>query len=156
MRLSELLDQTRVDTMLSVSDKDAALHAVATLLSRGAGHAIDASSILRVLRAREAQQSTGVGDEVAIPHGRVSGLTRLVAALAIVPEGVDFDSIDRRPVRILIAILAPEGNAGDHLRALARVAKLLRDARVRQRLVESTTPAGALQVIVDEETALGA
>ncbi len=153
MRLSDLLARERVDTTLRVADKDAALDAVAALLAQGAeGHS--ASSIIRVLRAREGQQSTGVGDEVAIPHGRIAGLARLVAALAIVPGGVEFESIDRRPVRIVVAILAPEGSAGDHLRALARVAKLLRDARLRQRLLESATPESALQAIFDEESLL--
>ena len=153
MRLSDLLARDRVDTTLSAADKDAALDAVATLLAHGAaGH--PASTILRVLRTREAQQSTGVGDEVAIPHGRVAGLARLVAALAIVPSGVEFESIDRRPVRIMVAILAPEGSAGDHLRALARVAKLLRDPRLRQRLLDAATPDGALKVILDEESLL--
>ncbi len=153
MRLSDLLARDRVDTTLTVADKDAALDAVATLLAQGtAGHS--ASTILRVLRVREGQQSTGVGDEVAIPHGRVSGLTRLVAALAIVPAGVEFESIDRRPVRIMVAILAPEGSAGDHLRALARVAKLLRDPRLRQRLLDAASPDDALKAIHDEESQL--
>lgn len=153
MRLSDLLARDRVDTALSVVDKDAALDAVANLLSQGTA-GMTASTILRVLRTREGQQSTGVGDEVAIPHGRLSGLPRLVAALAIVPAGVEFESIDRRPVRIMVAILAPEGSAGDHLRALARVAKLLRDGRLRQRLLEAADPDGALKVILDEESQL--
>ena len=77
-----------------------------------------------------------------------------MAAPAIVPAGVEFESIDRRPVRIMVAILAPEGSAGDHLRALARVAKLLRDGRLRQRLLEAADPDGALKVILDEESQL--
>lgn len=153
MRLSDLLARDRVDTALKVADKSAALDAVAALLAQGAeGHG--PAAIIQVLRAREGQQTTGVGDEVAIPHGRIAGLPRLVAALAIVPDGVEFDSIDRRPVRIMVAILAPEGSAGDHLRALARVARLLRDARLRQQLLDASTPAGALQVILDEELLL--
>ena len=153
MRLSDLLSHNRIDTGLKAPDKGEALRALADLLSRGLeGHT--AASILQVLRAREAQQSTGVGDEVAIPHGRIAGLTRLAAAVAIVPDGVDFESIDRRPVRILVAILAPENSAGDHLRALARVAKLLRDGRIRQRLLDATSPDEALRAIVDEESTL--
>lgn len=153
MRLSDLLARERVDTALTVADKDAALDALSTLLAHGADGQSSAA-ILRVLRAREGQQSTGVGDEVAIPHGRIAGLARLIAAFAIVPTGVEFDSIDRRPVRILVAILAPEGSAGDHLRALARVAKLLRDPRIRQRLLNASSPEDALHSIVDEESTL--
>lgn len=153
MRLSDLLTEDRVDTSLKVAHKDAALDAVSTMLASGAVGQT-AASIVRVLRAREAQQSTGVGDEVAIPHGRIPGLTRLVAALVVAPDGVEFDSIDRRPVRIMVAILAPEANAGDHLRALARVAKLLRDPRVRQKLLDSRDSAAALRAIRDEEALL--
>lgn len=153
MRLSDLLARERVDTALTVADKDSALNALSTLLAHGADGQ-SSSAILRVLRAREGQQSTGVGDEVAIPHGRMAGIARLVAAFAIVPTGVEFDSIDRRPVRIMVAILAPEGSAGDHLRALARVAKLLRDPRIRQRLLNAASPDDALSTIVDEESTL--
>jgi nitrogen PTS system EIIA component len=153
MRLSDLLTRERVHTALEVADKSATLEAVATLLAQGVTVESPAA-ILRVLQARESQQSTGVGDEVAIPHGRVAGLSKLVAALAIVPNGVEFDSIDRRPVRIVVAILAPEGSAGDHLRALARVAKLLRDKRIRQKLFDAPSPELALQVIIDEESSL--
>ena len=153
MRLSDLLARDRVDTALSVVDKDAALDAVANLLSQGTA-GMTASTILRVLRTREGQQSTGVGDEVAIPHGRVAGLTRLVAALAIVPAGVEFDSIDHRPVKIFVAILAPDNRPKDQLSALARVSKLLRDPRVRGRLMQCETPAALLQSVRDEEALL--
>jgi PTS system nitrogen regulatory IIA component len=153
MRLSDLLSRDRIDTGLKAPGKGEALTALADLLSRGL-EGQTAASILPVLRAREAQQSTGVGDEVAIPHGRIAGLTRLVAAIAIVPDGVDFESIDRRPVRILVAILAPENSAGDHLRALARVAKLLRDGRIRQRLIDAPSPEDAFRAVVDEESTL--
>lgn len=153
MRLSDLLTRERIDTGLQAPGKAEALAALARLLSQGLDGQSPAS-ILRVLEAREAQQSTGVGDEVAIPHGRIAGLTRLAAAIAIVPAGVDFESIDRRPVRILVAILAPESSAGDHLRALARVAKLLRDGRIRQRLLDAPSPDDALRAIADEESTL--
>lgn len=153
MRLSDLLAPDRIDTGLKAPSKAEALAALARLLAHGLTGQSPAS-VLRVLEARESQQSTGVGDEVAIPHGRVAGLSRLVAAIAIVPDGVDFDSIDHRPVRILVAILAPENHAGDHLRALARVAKLLRDGRIRQRLLDAATSDEALHAIIDEESTL--
>lgn len=154
MRLSDLLVEERVDTSLVARDKAAALDAVARLLAHGVEPA-SPSDIHRVLRDREQLASTGVGDEVAIPHGKLPGLGRIVAALALAPAGVDFDSIDQRPVRIFVAILAPERSASDHLRALARVSKLLRDARIRARLVGAATPAEILQIIREEEAPLG-
>lgn len=149
MRLSDLLAQDRIDTALSARDKSSALEALASLLARGAP-GVASSTIARVLRDREQLASTGVGDEVAIPHGKVAGLRQIVAAMALSPVGVDFDSIDRKPVRIFVAILAPERSASDHLRALARCSKLLRDARVRERLVSARSPEEVLAIVRDE------
>ncbi len=150
MRLSDLLSDDRVDTALAATSKDAALDAIAALLVRGVDN-VDVATIRKVLREREALASTGVGDEVAIPHGRLPGLARLVAALAIAPDGVEFESIDQRPVRIFVAILAPDANAGDHIRALVRVGKLLRDRRVREKIMNAQSSSAILQAIRDEE-----
>lgn len=149
MRLSDLLAKDRIDTSLAAVDKPSALDALAKLLAHGTD-GIPVEVIARVLRDRESLASTGVGDEVAIPHGKVAGLKHVVAALALVPGGVEFDSIDRKPVRIFVAILAPERAASDHLRALARCSKLLRDPRIRERLVAAKTPEEAFEVVREE------
>lgn len=155
MRLSDLLSEERVSVHLAAPNKDAALDAIATLLSNGGERAeVGVSSIAKVLRDREALASTGVGDEVAIPHGRLPGLSRLVAALALCPEGVEFDSIDHRPVKLFVAILAPERCPGDQLRALARVSKLLRDSRVRDRIHAAHSSAEVMDVVREAEALL--
>ncbi len=154
MRLSDLLAKDRIDTSLSAADKPTALDALAKLLARGTD-GISVETIARVLRDREGLASTGVGDEVAIPHGKVPGLTHVVAALALAPGGVDFDSIDHKPVRIFVAILAPERAASDHLRALARCSKLLRDPRIRDRLVASQSVEDVLAVVREESASAG-
>jgi len=153
MRLSDLLAEDRVTTSLTAPNKDVALDALARLLAPGAG-TLGAEAIARVLRSRELLASTGVGDEVAIPHGRVAGLTQIIAALAVAPDGIAFDAIDHRPVRIFVVILAPDRAPGDQLRALARVSRLLRDVRVRDRILAAPTPAELLRVIQDEEIGL--
>jgi PTS system nitrogen regulatory IIA component len=149
MRLNDLLAKDRIDTSLSAANKPAALEALAALLARGAD-GLSAEAIAKVLRDREALASTGVGDEVAIPHGKVAGLKQVVAALALAPNGVEFDSIDQKPVRIFVAILAPERAASDHLRALARCSKLLRDNRVRERLFNAKSADEVLDIVRDE------
>lgn len=154
MRLSDLLAKDRIDTSLSAVDKPSALDALAQLLARGTD-GISPETIARVLRDREGLASTGVGDEVAIPHGKLPGLSRVVAALALAPDGVEFDSIDHKPVRIFIAILAPERAASDHLRALARCSKLLRDPRIRERLVTSKSIDEVLAIVRDEPATSG-
>jgi nitrogen PTS system EIIA component len=149
MRLGDLLAIDRIDPDLHAGDKASALEALATLLSRGTD-GIPRDLIARVLRERETLASTGVGDEVAIPHGKLAGLRQVVAALALAPSGIEFDSIDRRPVKIFVAILAPEKSASDHLRALARCSKLLRDAKVRERLIHAQSPDEVLTIVREE------
>lgn len=153
MRFSDLLTPARISTTLRVSSKDEALEALGRLLIQES-ELTDATMVVQVLRDRESLASTGVGDEVAIPHGRLPNLTQLVAAIAIAPDGVDFDSIDRRPVRIFVAVLAPDRAPGDHLRVLARVSRLLRDARVRAELIGAADPARVLSILHTEEAEL--
>lgn len=153
MRLSDLLAADRIQPSLVVSSKAAALDALAALLVRGAEGA-RVEDVARVLRERETLASTGVGDEVAIPHGKLPGLKQIVTAIALVPGGVDFEAIDGKPVKILVAILAPQGSASDHLRALARCSKLLRDARVRDELMHAGTAARVLEIVQRESAAI--
>lgn len=153
MRFSDLLTPARVSTTLRVASKDDAIEALGQLLVHNS-ELTDASAVVQVLRDRESLASTGVGDEVAIPHGRLPTLTQIVAAVAIAPDGVDFDSIDRRPVRIFVAVLAPDRAPGDHLRVLARVSRLLRDVRVRAELIAASDPARVLSILQAEEAQL--
>lgn len=152
MRLSELLTLERVTTSLHADSKDDALDALAVLLARGA-EGLSAALIAKVLKERERLASTGVGDEVAIPHGRIPGLQRVIGAVALCPESMPFDAIDGRPVRIFVAILAPERAPGEQLRALAKVSKLLRERGVRERILASGSPAELLTHFHDDETA---
>ncbi|MEZ4392459.1 MAG: PTS sugar transporter subunit IIA [Polyangiales bacterium] len=150
MRLSDILTEERVTVSLRADEKSAVLDALAGLLARGAD-GLSVEAIAKVLKDREQLASTGVGDEVAIPHGRVPGLQRVVAAVALCVDGLPFDAIDGRPVKILVAILAPDRAPGDQLRALAKVSRLLRDRRVRERILATRSAAELLGVFQDEE-----
>jgi PTS system nitrogen regulatory IIA component len=146
MRLIDILSVERVTTQLSASSKDEALRALAQLFSdHDAG--LDAAGVHEVLAERERLASTGVGSSVAIPHGRISSIDGLRAAMAISREGIPFDAIDGAPVRIIIGVLAPQHHTGDHLRVLARVSRLLRSAEVRQRLLDAPSARAAFEVI---------
>ncbi len=96
---------------------------------------LDAENLLRVLREREALQSTGIGEGVAIPHGKIAGLDRLVATFARSAAGVDFDSIDGQPTQLFFLLLVPEQSGGQHLKALARISRFFRDASFRDKLL---------------------
>jgi PTS system nitrogen regulatory IIA component len=146
MRLIEILSEERVTTQLSVSSKDEALRALAHLFAENDPD-LDVNSVHEVLAERERLASTGVGSSVAIPHGRISAIDDLRAAMAISPEGIPFEAIDGEPVRIIIGVLAPQHHTGDHLRVLARVSRLLRSSEVRESLLGAADAQAAFAVI---------
>lgn len=128
MRLAEILHVERTTTTLPANDKDGVLKALAELFP-----GLPEEAVLEGFREREALATTGVGSGVAVPHARLASVDRTIGALAISREGVDFDSIDGQPAHVFVAIVAPE--RGDLVKVLARIARLLRDADLRERLV---------------------
>jgi nitrogen PTS system EIIA component len=112
---------------------------------------VSVEEIERVLEERERLQSTGVGGGVAIPHGSLDRLERTLGAVLLCPKPIAFDAIDGAPVSILFAVVGPRRAAGEHLKTLARVSKLLRDDRFRQRLVSASTGREAFALIAAEE-----
>lgn len=147
--LADILHADRVTTSLTSTDKDGVLRELAELFHGVQGAQTD--DVFRVFAAREALASTGVGSHVAIPHGRVAGLPSIVAALAIHHEGVPFEAVDGRPVHIFVAVLAPEKRPSDHLKALARISRLLRDRGLRERLVAAPDAESALAALLSED-----
>ncbi len=152
MRLVEILSEDRVVVARDVVDKPAALSAIARLLARDAG--VSDGVVKGVLEEREALQSTGIGDGVAIPHGFLGDLNTQIAALMVVPEGVAFDAIDGRPARIILGVVGPKKGMHaqvEHLRILARVSKVLRETGLRERLVGAVDSAAVFQLIRDAD-----
>ncbi len=152
MRLTEILTAERVvvaGQSNPVRNKTEAIERLAQLLARGTQR--DAPSIHKVLADREELQSTGIGDGVAIPHGSLDTLDQQTAAMVLCPEGIDFDSIDGRPARIVIGVVGPKRATGEHLRMLARISRLLRDGAFRDRLLVSLDGPSAFMVIRSEE-----
>ena len=139
MGLAQYTSADRIATGVTLASKAAALRILADLLVRG-DDTLSAAAVIEVLLAREQLGSTGLGSGVAIPHGRIGGVEEIRAALITVPEGVDFDSVDGDPVRILVAILAPKDRPSQHLKVLADVSRLLRRGTVRHALAEATDP----------------
>jgi nitrogen PTS system EIIA component len=156
MILSEILSSARVFLAASGSEvktKDLALRMLANLLAAGQGalQGLGASDFYRILAEREALQSTGIGDGVAIPHGAADNLTGQVAAVLVCPDGVPFDAVDGRPVRILFAVVGPKRATGEHLKTLARISRLLRDATFREKLLMAADAAEAFALIRSAE-----
>ena len=112
---------------------------------------IDEEKLLEVLRDREALQSTGIGEGVAIPHGKMAGLERLVATFARSSSGVDFDSIDGQPTQLFFLLVVPEQSGGQHLKALARISRFFRDASFREKLLAASDLDAIFRAIEEED-----
>ncbi|TWJ32571.1 PTS sugar transporter subunit IIA [Geobacter argillaceus] len=97
--------------------------------------ALDRQDLLQILNEREKLGSTGIGDGIAIPHGKLRQVNELICAFGRSPEGVDFSSLDGRPVHLFFLLVAPENAAAVHLKALARISRILRDPAVRNALM---------------------
>jgi PTS system nitrogen regulatory IIA component len=111
---------------------------------------LSVQSLTSILLDRESLGSTGIGDGVAIPHGKVPGLTRMVAVFGRSRAGVQFHSLDGKPAHLFFLVMAPEQSAGMHLKALARISRLLKDARFRRSLLDARD-ADDLRRILEEE-----
>jgi PTS system nitrogen regulatory IIA component len=132
MEIEDLLDRRAVTPKVSAPTKRHALSLVADTAARRFG--LDAGVVLEALLAREQAGSTGVGAGVAVPHARVPNLDRMRGVFVRLESAVDFDSVDGRPVDLLFALLAPADAGSEHLRALARVSRMLRQSELREQL----------------------
>ncbi|WP_425411100.1 PTS sugar transporter subunit IIA [Hyphococcus sp.] len=132
MGLNDLLSHKGVIHNLRVTCKREALQALADKASDLVDHS--ASGILQTLLEREQLGSTGVGDGVALPHGKIDGLQKIVGVLARLETPVTFDAVDDQPVDLVFMLLAPANATAAHLKALAKVSRLFRDADAREAL----------------------
>jgi nitrogen PTS system EIIA component len=132
MPLNELLAPKGVVSALKASDKKEAIQGLAARL--GALIQRDPNEIFEILLQRERLGSTGIGGGVAIPHAKLPKLDKIVGVFARLHKPIDFDALDGEPVDLVFALLAPEQAGADHLKALARIARLLRDPHVAEKL----------------------
>ena len=148
MAISDILSAERVAVSSQaegpVGDKPSALERLAGLLASGQS-VVTADRIFQALTERERLQSTGVGGGVAVPHGSVDQLDRQIGALLLCP--IPLDAIDVEPVNILFALVGPKGAPAEHLKILARVSRLLREASFRQRLAQVAAAHEAYELI---------
>ncbi len=152
MRLTEYINPKCVSVDMEVKGKDEALEfLVGLLLQGGSITAAQKKEIINILKKREALGSTGVGYGVGIPHGKCSSMDKIVLAIAVSKKGVDFDSLDGKPVHIFFLLLGPEGTPTEHLKALARIARFSKDRNFRERIVKAETPEEILKIIKERE-----
>jgi len=135
MKLLEIMKKEAILPELAAQHKKEALEELCAALATQ--ERLDAAPLLEVLLEREKLGSTGIGDGIAIPHGKTGITDKLLVACGRSREGVDFDSMDGKPTHIFFLLLAPEKTAGAHLKALAKISRLLKDSSFRQELLDA-------------------
>lgn len=151
MTLADLIAPEAVLPSLNAKDKKQLLAELSVRASEISG--LPERDIFDVLLQRERLGSTGLGQGVAIPHGKMPGLNRIVGLFARLAEPIDFDAADAEPVAIVVLLLAPEGAGADHLKALARISRLLRDRPSVQKLKSSSDADALYAVLTQDDTA---
>jgi len=155
MKVVDFLSPDAIIPTLAGSTKTQVLAEMSAFLAgrkEGCGKvAVDPLALQKVLEERELLASTAIGDGIAIPHGKLDTVERLMGALGRSVPGLAFDSIDGKPTHLVFLLVAPSNSAGIHLKALARLSRLFRDASFRQRLLDADGAAAIYQTIVEED-----
>jgi len=153
MTLTDLLSPAAVISPLRANGKKQALQELAQHAATLTG--LPDRELFEALLQRERLGSTGIGEGIAIPHGRMPAIDRLVGLFARTEKPIDFDALDGQPVDIIFVLIAPEGAGADHLKALARVARVLRNQSVLEQVRKVRDPA-AIYAILAESAAQAA
>lgn len=136
MQITDMFKKEYIIEALKAKSKRAVLAELSEIFTRD--HAgIQSEAMIEVLLEREKLGSTGIGDGIAIPHGKLKGLDSLVISFGRSREGIDFDSIDGRPAHIFFLLMAPESSTGQHLKALAKISRMLKDPEFRSDLLSA-------------------
>jgi PTS system nitrogen regulatory IIA component len=153
MKIVDYLKEDCIITNLKSRDKEGVLRELIKLLEKN-GYVKDGEKILETVLEREKLGSTGIGQGIAIPHAKTEQINDIVCALGISQNGIDFDSLDGEPVYIVFLVLAPTKSIGQHLKTLAKIARLLKDKVFRNALRNAKSPSEALKIIKEDEEKL--
>lgn len=149
MRLLDSLRKTSILADVDSHDKKGVLALFADTLADVSGRSRE--ELLQVLLERERLGSTGIGGGVAIPHGKLKTIDKLLLAFGRSRKGVDFDAMDGRPTHLFFVLITPEGSTGTHLKMLARISRLLKDNSFKERLMSAETRDDLYQIIQSED-----
>jgi PTS system nitrogen regulatory IIA component len=150
MKITDFLSAQSIIADLAGQDKASVLHELAEKFP-AAGARLEPKHVLGVLAEREKISTTAIGDGVAIPHGKLAGVDRVYGVFARSTMGVDFASLDGAPTYLFFALIAPEDGAADHLKALARISRLLKEPAFRARLLQAKSRDELFTIIAAED-----
>jgi len=151
MKIMEFLNKKAMTTNLKASDKEGVIRELVELLAK-AGDIKNKEELIKALLTRESLGSTGIGQGIGIPHAKSSAVKSLVAAFGLSQKGVNFDSLDGEPAYIFFLLIAPEESAGPHLKALARISRMLKDKYFREMLRKSKDEKEVLKIVEEEDS----
>lgn len=151
MNIGELLDRAAISARVSATNKKKALAVIAEIAARNFG--LEPAEVLEALAEREAAGSTGVGHGVAVPHARLEGLQRMRGVFVRLEQPVEFESVDDQPVDLLFALFAPKNAGAEHLRALAKVSRVLRQGDLREQLRKARSADAVHALLVQDMSA---
>ena len=152
MHITDFLDKKAVTVNLESKDKKSIIRELVDLLVKaGDIKPKDRELVFKILMEREMLGSTGIGQGIGIPHGKSGSVKKLVGACGISKEGINFDSLDGEKANIFFLLLAPQESAGPHLKALARISRLLKDKYFRDMLLSAKTEKDLINAIIKED-----
>lgn len=151
MNLIEILTPTCVKVPLAATDKKNAIGELVDLLA-AAGKITDAAGLKEAVWTRETTRTTGIGHSLAIPHGKAVGVPGLCMAIGKPAQPIDFNSIDGKPVRLIVLLASPIDRTNDHIQALAKISRLMNSEDFRSRIYAATTGEEIIGLLQQQET----
>ncbi|MBI5574039.1 MAG: PTS sugar transporter subunit IIA [Elusimicrobia bacterium] len=151
MKILDFLAENCILTDLEGKTKKAVVTELVEVLTKKKSQLKDVDKVVEAIMKRESTGSTGIGQGVAIPHAKSEDVTRIVASLGISKAGIDFDSLDGEPVYIFFLMVAPPESISEHLQAIAKISRLLKDKFFRQSLRDAQTPSEIIKIIKEED-----
>ena len=154
MRLSDILKIQHIKVPLLAKNKIDAITELVQVLA-DAGEVKDAQVLLRSVLERESTRTTGIGNGLAIPHGKCTGVDHLVVAIGKPEPPIDFESIDKRPVNLIVLLASPPDQTGPHIQALARISRLMNVEAFRQAVRAASSAQQVYDAVVAQESTMG-
>ena len=149
MRISQLLDKGSIIANLAASDKKGVIDELAQAISENTK--IPATELATVLLEREHLGSTGIGGGIAIPHGKLDAVKSIIVGFGLSRKGVEYDSLDNKPVHIFFLLLTPENSTGGHLKVLAQISKLLKMNDFKKSLITAESIDDVYEIIMNQD-----
>jgi fructose-specific phosphotransferase system IIA component len=150
MNLTQVLQLRCVKVPLQGKDKNSTITELVNILDANK-MLLNKDVALQAVLAREQTKSTGIGSGIAIPHGKCTAVKELVIAMGIAPQPIDFNSVDNKPVSIIILLISPMDQTGPHIQALAKISRLMLDETLRNKLIKAGSAEEVCELLTNKE-----